>query len=139
MHDSLDHLARAVRRGLKTPFLVGDLPFGSYEISDEQAVTTAMRFVKEAGCDAVKLEGGGATPTVASFAVDSTLYGGRFAGRGGAGEGKEGNWAPTRLGVLEFPSMAQARKWYDSPEYAPALALRLKAANAKLILVEGAG
>ncbi len=52
-------LACAVRRGLRTPFLVGDLPFGSYEGSDEQAIATAQRFVKEAGCDAVKLEGGG--------------------------------------------------------------------------------
>jgi 3-methyl-2-oxobutanoate hydroxymethyltransferase len=52
-------LAAAVRRGLRTPFLVGDLPFGSYEVSDEQAIATAQRFVKEAGCDAVKLEGGG--------------------------------------------------------------------------------
>jgi 3-methyl-2-oxobutanoate hydroxymethyltransferase len=48
-----------VRRGLRTPFLVGDLPFGSYEASDEVAVRTAQRFVKDAGCDAVKLEGGG--------------------------------------------------------------------------------
>ena len=54
-------LTRAVRRGLKTPLLVGDLPFGSYEASDAQAVETAHRFVKEAGCDAVKLEGGGAS------------------------------------------------------------------------------
>ena len=52
-------LSRAVRRGLRTPFLIGDLPFGSYEASDELAVATAQRFVKEAGCDAVKLEGGG--------------------------------------------------------------------------------
>ncbi|MCW3032190.1 MAG: panB [Solirubrobacterales bacterium] len=52
-------LARAVRRGLKTPLLIGDLPFGSYEVSDEQAITTAMRMIKEAGCDVVKLEGGG--------------------------------------------------------------------------------
>ena len=52
-------LSAAVRRGLRTPFLVGDLPFGSYEASDEQAVRTAQRFVKEAGCDAVKLEGAG--------------------------------------------------------------------------------
>jgi uncharacterized protein (DUF1330 family) len=65
-------------------------------------------------------------------------YGGRFAVRGGAVESKEGGWAPRRIVVLEFPSMEKARAWYHSPEYAPALALRLKAANAKLILVEGA-
>jgi 3-methyl-2-oxobutanoate hydroxymethyltransferase len=52
-------LAGAARRGLSTPMLVGDLPFGSYEASDEQAIRTAQRFVKEAGCDAVKLERGG--------------------------------------------------------------------------------
>jgi 3-methyl-2-oxobutanoate hydroxymethyltransferase len=57
--DELLVLARAVRRGLRTPLLVGDLPFGSYERSDEQAVETAQRFVKEAGCAAVKLEAGG--------------------------------------------------------------------------------
>jgi 3-methyl-2-oxobutanoate hydroxymethyltransferase len=57
--DELLMLASAVRRGLRTPLLVGDLPFGSYEISDVQAIATAQRFVKEAGCDAVKLEGGG--------------------------------------------------------------------------------
>ncbi len=65
-------------------------------------------------------------------------YGGRFAVRGGTLETKEGGWNPARLVVLEFPTMEQARKWYHSPEYAPALALRLKAANAKVILVEGA-
>ncbi|HEY3829594.1 MAG TPA: 3-methyl-2-oxobutanoate hydroxymethyltransferase [Solirubrobacteraceae bacterium] len=52
-------LAGAARRGLRTPLLIGDLPFGSYEISDEQAITTAVRMVQEAGCDVVKLEGGG--------------------------------------------------------------------------------
>jgi 3-methyl-2-oxobutanoate hydroxymethyltransferase len=57
--DEMLVLARAVRRGLCTPLLIGDLPFGSYEVSDEQAITTAMRMVKEAGCEAVKLEGGG--------------------------------------------------------------------------------
>jgi 3-methyl-2-oxobutanoate hydroxymethyltransferase len=57
--DDMLVLARAVRRGLTTPLLIGDLPFGSYEISDEQAIATSMRMVKEAGCEAVKLEGGG--------------------------------------------------------------------------------
>jgi 3-methyl-2-oxobutanoate hydroxymethyltransferase len=57
--DDMLVLTRAVRRGLQTPLLIGDLPFGSYEISDEQAIATAMRMVKHAGCEAVKLEGGG--------------------------------------------------------------------------------
>src|ERR1700752_119197 len=57
--DEMIMLAAAVRRGLSTPFLVGDLPFGSYEGSEQQAIATAQRFVKEAGCDAVKLERGG--------------------------------------------------------------------------------
>jgi 3-methyl-2-oxobutanoate hydroxymethyltransferase len=54
-------LAAAVRRGLRTPLLVGDMPFGSYESSNEQAIANAQRFIKEAGCDAVKLERGGAS------------------------------------------------------------------------------
>jgi 3-methyl-2-oxobutanoate hydroxymethyltransferase len=53
-------LASAVRRGLRTPLLVGDLPFGSYEASDAHAIGSAHRFVKEAGVEAIKLEGGGA-------------------------------------------------------------------------------
>jgi 3-methyl-2-oxobutanoate hydroxymethyltransferase len=66
-------LAAAVRRGLKTPFLVGDLPFGSYEGSDEQAIATAQRFVKEAGCDAVKLERGGTSVQRARAIVDAGI------------------------------------------------------------------
>lgn len=67
--DELLVLTRAVRRGLRRALLVGDLPFGSYEVSDEQAVATAVRFVKEAGCDAVKLEGGSATPLARAAAI----------------------------------------------------------------------
>lgn len=52
-------LSRAVRRAVTAAFVVCDLPFGSTEVSDAQAVETALRFVKEAGADAVKLEGGG--------------------------------------------------------------------------------
>jgi 3-methyl-2-oxobutanoate hydroxymethyltransferase len=69
--DDMLVLARAVRRGLRTPLLIGDLPFGSYEISDEQAVTTAMRMVKDAGCDVVKLEGGGETSVRRAHAIVS--------------------------------------------------------------------
>ena len=65
-------------------------------------------------------------------------YGGKYLVRGGAVERKEGGWEPKRLVVLEFPSLEQARTWYASPEYAPALALRLKAARSKVLLVEGA-
>jgi len=50
--------AKAVRRGTKYAFLVGDMPFMSYQISKEEAIRNAARFMKEAGCDAVKLEGG---------------------------------------------------------------------------------
>ena len=71
--DEMLMLAAAVRRGLKTPFLVGDMPFGSYEASDEQAVQTAQRFVKEAGCDAVKLERGGSSVQRARAIVDAGI------------------------------------------------------------------
>jgi 3-methyl-2-oxobutanoate hydroxymethyltransferase len=67
--DELLVLAKAVRRGLTNPFMVADLPFGSYEVSDEQAVQTAFRFVKEAGADAVKLEGGGPTSVARARAI----------------------------------------------------------------------
>lgn len=64
-------------------------------------------------------------------------YGGKYLVRGGGVDAKEGGWAPKRVVVLEFPSMDQARKWYHSPEYKPLLEMRLKAADSKLILVEG--
>jgi 3-methyl-2-oxobutanoate hydroxymethyltransferase len=57
--DELVILTKAVRRGVTDIPVIGDLPFGSYEESDEQAVRSAKRFVDEAGCDAVKLEGAG--------------------------------------------------------------------------------
>jgi 3-methyl-2-oxobutanoate hydroxymethyltransferase len=66
-------LTAAVRRGLDTPLLVGDLPFGTYEISDEQAVQTAHRFVKEAGADVVKLERAGTSASRAAAIVGSGI------------------------------------------------------------------
>lgn len=55
--DEMLTLAKAVRRAVRTPLLLCDLPFGSTELSDEQAVATSVRFVHEAGAEAVKIEG----------------------------------------------------------------------------------
>jgi uncharacterized protein (DUF1330 family) len=65
-------------------------------------------------------------------------YGGRFLVRGGAVEQLEGDWQPGRVVVLEFPSLEQAKRWYNSEEYRDPKALRFKTAKAKMILVEGA-
>ena len=71
--DEMLMLAAAVRRGLRTPLLIGDLPFGSYEGSDEQAIANAQRFIKEAGCDAVKLERGGTSAERARAIVQAGI------------------------------------------------------------------
>jgi len=71
--DELIMLGAAVRRGLRTPLMISDMPFGSYEASDEQAIANAQRFVKEAGADAVKLEGGGRMVDRARAIVESGI------------------------------------------------------------------
>jgi uncharacterized protein (DUF1330 family) len=64
-------------------------------------------------------------------------YGGRFIVRGGAFRVQEGSWQPKRLVLLEFPSTEQAKRWYDSEEYRPLKAMRLKASTSNLVLVDG--
>jgi uncharacterized protein (DUF1330 family) len=71
--------------------------------------------------------------------VPATLaaYGGRFLARGGEHEVVEGHWRPRRLVLLEFPSLAQAWRWYDSEEYREPKGIRLGASNANVVFVEG--
>jgi 3-methyl-2-oxobutanoate hydroxymethyltransferase len=71
--DELLMLAQAVRRGLGTPLMIGDMPFGSYEASNEEAIRSAQRFVKEAGCDAVKIERGGTSVERAAALVGAGI------------------------------------------------------------------
>jgi uncharacterized protein (DUF1330 family) len=65
-------------------------------------------------------------------------FGGRFIVRGGDHVVLEGSWRPHRLVVIEFPNMKAIHAWYNSPEYAPLLALRRPAATDHLVAVEGA-
>jgi uncharacterized protein (DUF1330 family) len=71
--------------------------------------------------------------------VDATLepFGGRFLARGGAVAILEGDWRPGRLVNLEFPSVAQARAWWDSPAYAAAKAIRQATSDGTLLVIEG--
>ena len=64
-------------------------------------------------------------------------YGGRYIVRGGAVQTLEGNWAPRRLVILEFPSVERAKAWVNSPEYRDARAMRHACARSEMIVVEG--
>jgi uncharacterized protein (DUF1330 family) len=71
------------------------------------------------------------TPSIAA-------YGGRYLVRGGETAILEGDWLPRRCVVIEFPSVEQARAWWDSEAYAPAKEIRRQSAKARMILVAGA-
>jgi 3-methyl-2-oxobutanoate hydroxymethyltransferase len=71
--DEMVMLGKAVRRGLETPLMVGDMPMGSYEASNELAVESAQRLVKETGCQTVKLEAGGTSVERARAIVRSGI------------------------------------------------------------------
>jgi uncharacterized protein (DUF1330 family) len=64
-------------------------------------------------------------------------YGGTFVARGGKIDVLEGSWSPKRIVICEFENMDRAHAWYDSPEYAPAKAIRQRTSTANIIFVEG--
>ena len=64
-------------------------------------------------------------------------YDRRFTVRGGAYQTVEGDWKPNRLVVIEFPSMEQAKRWYDCEEYREPKAMRMRAGRTNLVFVEG--
>jgi uncharacterized protein (DUF1330 family) len=66
-----------------------------------------------------------------------TQYGGRYVAAACAVDAKEGDWKPNRLVLVEFPSLARAREWYDSPEYRPLIPRRQRAARAELVFSAG--
>jgi uncharacterized protein (DUF1330 family) len=66
-----------------------------------------------------------------------TAYGGRFVARGGNVTILEGDWQPKRLVIVEFPSVERAQAWWNSPEYAPAKALRQATSVGTLLILEG--
>ena len=72
-------------------------------------------------------------------AVPASLsaYGGKYLARGGTTEVLEGDWKPRRLVIIEFPSVQRAKEWWTSPDYSKAKALRLGAAQARIVLAEG--
>jgi len=71
--DEMLFLTRTVSRQARRPLVVGDMPFGSYQVSDEDAVRNAIRFVKEGGADIVKLEGAGPMTSRARTIVESGI------------------------------------------------------------------
>jgi uncharacterized protein (DUF1330 family) len=71
-------------------------------------------------------------------AAATALYGGRYLARGAQAESLEGGWSPSRLVIIEFPSAEQAKAWLNSPEYAPARAMRHQYATSKMVVIAGA-
>ena len=71
-------------------------------------------------------------------AASVARHGGKFIVRGGAIDPKEGGWTPSRIVIIEFPSLAAANAFYHSPDYQEALAVRLANSTGSVIIVEGA-
>ena len=65
-------------------------------------------------------------------------YGGKYLARGGQVDVLEGTWQPGRLVILEFENAARAKAWLESPEYAPARAMRQASARTNMVVIGGA-
>lgn len=121
--DEMITLAKSVRRGAPNTFIVGDMPQGSYEISNENAVENAMRFVKEAGCDAVKLEGGARVENRIKAIADSGIV-------------VVGHLGLTPQSAANFGGYRVQGKSIESFEETIEDALAVQRAGAKLLLLE---
>ncbi len=64
-------------------------------------------------------------------------YGGKYIARGGRVETLDGDWEPARIVLVQFDTVEQARRWWTSPEYEEAKAVRRKTATARIVVVEG--
>ena len=124
MDDMIRH-SSAVRRGAPETFIVGDMPYLSYQISDESAIANAGRFIKEAGCDAIKLEGGGAEICKRIRAISST------------GTLVFGHIGLTPQFAAEMGGYKAQGKSVEAAEKLLAEALRIQEAGACALLVEG--
>jgi uncharacterized protein (DUF1330 family) len=71
-------------------------------------------------------------------AASVAQHGGKFIARGGTVDPLEGGWNPNRVVIIEFPSLAAARAWYNSPEYQAALKIRQANSTGRVIITEGA-
>jgi uncharacterized protein (DUF1330 family) len=65
------------------------------------------------------------------------LYGGKYIARGGKTETLEGDWSPSRLVILQFENLEQAKNWHDSVEYSPAKSLRHETSISKMVVIDG--
>ena len=65
------------------------------------------------------------------------LYGGKYIARGGRTERLEGDWSPSRLVILQFDTLEQAKQWHDSPEYSGARKIRYETATSSMVVIEG--
>jgi len=121
--DEMIFLTRAVTRAARHPLVVGDLPFGTYEVSDEQAVASSIRMIKEGGADVVKLEGAGRMVSRVRAIAESNI--------GVMGHVGLTPQSATKLGGFKAQgrTAAAARKLYDD-------ALQLQEAGAFAIVLE---